>query len=49
MLTGEGVPLRDEGDLRGDHQPHGRHRVVVGYLVAAAMLPHLLLKVATAA
>ncbi len=41
-----GVPARDEDDPSGAHQPRGRHRVVVGYLVVAAMLPYLLLKAA---
>jgi hypothetical protein len=42
----DGVPARDEDDPSGAHQPRGRHRVVVGYLAVAAMLPYLLLKAA---
>lgn len=41
-----GVPARDADAPSVAHQPRGRHRVVVGYLVMAAMLPYLLLKAA---
>lgn len=44
----DGVPARDEDAPSGAPPvpPGGRHRVVVGYLVVAATLPHLLLKAA---
>ena len=42
----DGVPARDEDDPSRAHQPRRWHRVVVGYLVVAAILPYLLLKAA---
>lgn len=44
----DGVPARDEDAPSGASPvpPGGRHRVVVGYLVVAAMPPYLLLKAA---
>ncbi|MEX5717342.1 hypothetical protein [Geodermatophilus maliterrae] len=42
----DGIHARGEDDPSGAHRPRGRHRVVIGYLVVAAILPYLLLKAA---